>query len=124
MVGRASLQLAAAARRWQIPSLCLTCAFFLPCTHGCPPQYDASASVPMIIYDARPGRQYPASGPEVAHPTQLIDIFPTLLTLAEVPAAHWPVLDGRSLTPLFAPASAGNAAPSPMSVGWAAAGNR
>ena len=64
--------------------------------------YDASASVPMIIHDARPGRQNPKSGPEIEHPTQLIDIFPTILTLVQVPQEKWPVLDGKSLTPFMA----------------------
>ena len=40
--------------------------------------YDASASVPMVIYDARPGRQNPTAGPTIERTTQLIDIFPTL----------------------------------------------
>ena len=39
--------------------------------------YDASASVPMVIYDARPGRQNPKAGPTIERTTQLIDIFPT-----------------------------------------------
>ena len=64
--------------------------------------YDASASVPMIIHDARPGRQNPKAGPEIEHPTQLIDIFPTILTLVQVPQEKWPVLDGKSLTPFMA----------------------
>eukprot|EP01047_Picozoa_sp_COSAG01_P015704 COSAG01_NODE_790_length_13572_cov_4.015587_8_plen_496_part_00 len=67
--------------------------------------YDASASVPMIIHDARPGRQNPKLGPEIHHPTQLIDIFPTILTLVQVPEAKWPKLDGYSLTPLMAVSS-------------------
>lgn len=33
--------------------------------------------------------------------TQLIDIFPTVLELADVPAAHWPTLDGHSLLQLM-----------------------
>eukprot|EP01047_Picozoa_sp_COSAG01_P071296 COSAG01_NODE_11028_length_2024_cov_1.436364_2_plen_384_part_00 len=64
--------------------------------------YDASASVPMIIHDARPGRQNPKLGPTILHPTQLIDLFPTILTLAQVPRAQWPTLDGESLTPFMA----------------------
>ena len=51
--------------------------------------YDASASVPMVIYDARPGRQNPKGGPTVRTATQLIDIFPTILTLAKVEASLW-----------------------------------
>ena len=51
---------------------------------ACCPADDASASVPMVIYDARPGRQNPKSGPEVTRSTQLIDIFPTILDLAKV----------------------------------------
>jgi arylsulfatase A-like enzyme len=64
--------------------------------------YDASASVPMVIYDGRPGRQNPKAGPEIMRPTQLIDIFPTILTYAKVDVAQWPTLDGSSLTPLMA----------------------
>jgi arylsulfatase A-like enzyme len=64
--------------------------------------YDASASVPMVIYDARPGRQNPKGGPTVRTATQLIDIFPTILTLAKVETSLWPTLDGYSLTPLMA----------------------
>jgi arylsulfatase A-like enzyme len=64
--------------------------------------YDASASVPMIIHDARPGRQNPTAGPEISHPTQLIDIYPTILTLAQVPESKWPTLDGKSLTTFMA----------------------
>ncbi len=52
----------------------------------------------MIIHDARPGRQNPSAGPEIQHPTQLIDIYPTILTLAQVPEAKWPTLDGKSET--------------------------
>ncbi len=72
--------------------------------------YDASASVPMIIHDARPGRQNPSAGPEIQHPTQLIDIYPTILTLAQVPEAKWPTLDGKSLTPFMATSSDAEAA--------------
>jgi hypothetical protein len=64
--------------------------------------YDASASVPMIMYDARPGKQFPKENPkQVYDPTQLIDIFPTILMLAEVPKATWPTLDGESLLPFM-----------------------
>ena len=68
--------------------------------------YDASASVPMVIYDGRPGRTLPARR-VVDSPTQLIDIFPTILELAEVEQDKWPkALDGHSLVPLIGPANA------------------
>eukprot|EP01050_Picozoa_sp_SAG11_P014342 SAG11_NODE_1756_length_4309_cov_2.250594_1_plen_709_part_00 len=75
--------------------------------------YDASASVPMIMYDARPGKQFPKGNPkQVYDPTQLIDIFPTILTLAEVPKPLWPpTLDGESLLPFMDNSAATAAAP-------------
>ena len=69
--------------------------------------YDASASVPMVIYDGRPGHQF--DGPRVIdQPTQLIDLFPTIAELARVPASAMPAgLDGFSLLPMMkAPAAA------------------
>ena len=64
--------------------------------------YDASASVPMIIYDGRPGRQTTSPMTNVDMPTQLIDIFPTILELAQVDKSEWPdVLDGFSLVPMM-----------------------
>jgi len=62
--------------------------------------YDASASVPMVIFDGRPGHRLPS--PRVIDtPTQLIDIFPTILELAAVPQHATPVHDGFSLLPLM-----------------------
>jgi len=62
--------------------------------------YDASASVPMVIYDGRPGHQTKTPMTNVDSPTQLIDIFPTILELAQVDKAKWPTkLDGFSLAP-------------------------
>eukprot|EP00051_Salpingoeca_urceolata_P017921 m.248506 g.248506 ORF g.248506 m.248506 type:complete len:593 (-) comp19078_c1_seq3:209-1987(-) len=64
--------------------------------------YDASASVPMVVY-------YPPLAPLASQAfhlhrehTQLIDIMPTILEFARVPASQWPsVLDGYSLMPLL-----------------------
>lgn len=85
---------------------------------------DPSASVPMVIYDARPNHALPAPK-VVTDPTQLIDIFPTImelaqarfrvhnsrtilsthretLTLLQVPPSAWPAdLDGSSLVPMI-----------------------
>lgn len=44
--------------------------------------YDASASVPMVIYDGRP--QNSIAPRIVKTPTQLIDIFPTIMDYAQV----------------------------------------
>ena len=65
--------------------------------------YDASASVPMVIFDGRPGRQF-KGGKVVTTTTQLIDIMPTILELAEMPMSDWPSgLDGHSLVPIMTP---------------------
>eukprot|EP00050_Salpingoeca_kvevrii_P013915 m.31660 g.31660 ORF g.31660 m.31660 type:complete len:579 (-) comp5385_c0_seq1:1640-3376(-) len=63
--------------------------------------YQASASVPMVIYDGR----NPLSSPiTVDQPTQLIDIFPTVMELAGVSPAEQPdYLEGYSLVPLLQP---------------------
>jgi arylsulfatase A-like enzyme len=51
--------------------------------------YDASASVPMAIFDGRPGRQF--STPQVVTATtQLIDIFPTIMELTQLDRTQWP----------------------------------
>jgi arylsulfatase K len=64
--------------------------------------YDASASVPMVIFDGRPGKQTPSPLTNIDVPTQLIDIFPTILEFAEVELSKWPkVLDGYSLVPMM-----------------------
>ena len=57
--------------------------------------YDASASVPMVIADGR----FPDRRSVSTTPTQLIDVFPTILDLAGVAAP--PGLDGLSLRPLL-----------------------
>ena len=59
--------------------------------------YDPSASVPMVISDGRPGQRL--DHPKVvSEPTQLIDLMPTILDLAQVPSsAYPPKLDGFSL---------------------------
>merc|ERR1719230_1791542 len=53
--------------------------------------YDASARVPMVIMDVRQPRKDPLITNAT---TQLIDIYPTVLTYAQIPKAHWPTLDG------------------------------
>ncbi|KAG7350869.1 choline-sulfatase [Nitzschia inconspicua] len=70
--------------------------------------YDASSSVPLLIYDPRRRRRHQQQ-PDislhhqiVSHPTQLIDLFPTIMDLAMVPLYHRPSdLDGHSLLPLI-----------------------
>ena len=60
--------------------------------------YDASASVPMVIADLRSER----SPRTIDTPTQLIDIFPTVMELAGVERSSWPkALNGESLVPLL-----------------------
>ena len=81
-----------------------------PSLHSLPlPQvpYDASASVPMVVSDGR--HPYATT---VRSTTQLIDIYPTIMDLAEVPAAKRPAkLDGTSMLRLFQPPGAAAAAP-------------
>jgi len=63
--------------------------------------YDASACVPMVMFDGRPGKQI-HGGKVITTMTQLIDIFPTVMELAGVSAKDYPSdLDGYSLMPLF-----------------------
>jgi arylsulfatase A-like enzyme len=59
--------------------------------------YDPSSSVPLIIYDPRTMKP---PNHVIETPTQHIDIFPTILTLAGVPDTP-PNLDRYSLLPLF-----------------------
>lgn len=68
-------------------------------------QYEASARVPLIIR-LPPGS--PAVGsPFVTLPTSHVDLFPTIMDLASVPAADRPtVLQGESLAPLLGPKAA------------------
>ena len=69
--------------------------------------YDASASVPMVIFDGRlprSGHNSNVNGSSddkiVTQPTQLIDIMPTILEYAQVSEADVPAgLDGYSLVP-------------------------
>merc|ERR1719454_2647701 len=56
--------------------------------------YDASARVPMVIMDGRKPRK---TAMITNATTQLIDIYPTVLTYAQVPVAHWPTLDGSPM---------------------------
>merc|ERR1719326_2297556 len=60
--------------------------------------YDASSRVPMVIAD---GRRLRESRVIVSEPTQLIDIYPTVLTYAGVPMSHWPTLDGSPIQPIL-----------------------
>jgi len=82
---------------------------------------DPSASVPMVIYDGRATSEaakertvfkedapqapkYGSPGSIVWQPTQLIDIFPTVMEYANVPRSGWPSgLDGTSLLPFLPP---------------------
>ena len=58
--------------------------------------YDASASVPMIIFDGRLPRR--TRNKIVTQPTQLIDIMPTILEYAQVSQTDFPPgIDGHSL---------------------------
>lgn len=74
--------------------------------------YDASSSVPMVISDNRvqakkkSGRNHNKNAEEdrvVRVPTQLIDLYPTIMDLAGVSPKDYPVdrLDGNSLVPLM-----------------------
>lgn len=56
--------------------------------------YDASSRVPMVIMDGRNPRKQPLVTNAT---TQLIDIYPTVLTYAKVPKANWPTLDGSPM---------------------------
>jgi arylsulfatase A-like enzyme len=56
--------------------------------------YDASARVPMVIVDGRKPR---TTGKIATAVTQLIDIYPTVLTYAGVPQTRWPKLDGTPM---------------------------
>ena len=60
--------------------------------------YDASSRVPLIF--ASPALA-PLGAKTVAQPAQLLDIFPTLLTLAGLPVPDY--ADGFDLSPFFAP---------------------
>ena len=62
--------------------------------------YDASASVPMVIYDGRNGINK-RSNKIITAPTQLIDIFPTVMEYANVEKEHIPKIDGYSLVPMM-----------------------
>ena len=64
-------------------------------------QYDASARVPLVIR-MPPGSTHAASVPFVTQPTSHVDLFPTIMDLAQVPAARRPdCLMGESLVPLL-----------------------
>ncbi|CAJ1409210.1 unnamed protein product [Effrenium voratum] len=60
--------------------------------------YEASVRVPMVIMD---GRRPQAPQAPIRTPTQLIDIYPTVLVFAGVPRRRWPQLDGFPLQPLL-----------------------
>jgi len=61
--------------------------------------YDASSRVPMVVMDGRSPRKAPVITKAV---TQLIDIYPTVLTYAAVPQSRWPTLDGSPMQPILA----------------------
>lgn len=74
-------------------------------------QYDASARVPLVV--RMPPGSPPALTQFVTQPTSHVDLFPTIMDLAQVPAARRPsVLQGQSLAPFLNPAL-----PSPPSAG-------
>merc|ERR1712070_405613 len=56
--------------------------------------YDASSRVPMVIMDGRRPRQSPLVTNAV---TQLIDIYPTVLSYAGIEKSKWPTLDGNPM---------------------------
>eukprot|EP01062_Namystynia_karyoxenos_P017708 TRINITY_DN16555_c1_g2_i1.p2 TRINITY_DN16555_c1_g2~~TRINITY_DN16555_c1_g2_i1.p2 ORF type:complete len:581 (+),score=214.42 TRINITY_DN16555_c1_g2_i1:80-1744(+) len=58
-------------------------------------QYDASARVPLVISAPWYTKRFETA------PTQLIDLFPTILELGTVPKSQWPELDGYSLVPML-----------------------
>merc|ERR1712151_560943 len=60
--------------------------------------YDASSRVPMVIMDGRRPRKQRLVTQAV---TQLIDIYPTVLTYASVPLSKWPALDGSPLQQIW-----------------------
>merc|ERR1712050_812221 len=60
--------------------------------------YDASSRVPMVIMDGRQPRKTPLVTKAV---TQLIDIYPTVLTYANVSKDKWPTLDGTPMQPVL-----------------------
>ena len=85
--------------------------------------YDASASVPMVILDGRPGRRL-ASPAVVDSPTQLIDLYQTILELAQVADDLIPRNDGYSLVPMMMAAAAQHTAEEVEEAVGTAAGTR
>ena len=70
--------------------------------------YDASASVPLIIHDGRRRKSNMESLDRTTRvidkvPTQLIDLYPTMMELAGVSRLDYPqeMLDGHSLVPVM-----------------------
>ncbi len=63
--------------------------------------YDASSSVPLILWDPR--RALDANRVITDHPTQHIDLFPTILELAGLLPKRPHHLDGYSLVPFIEP---------------------
>mmetsp|Transcript_71228 Transcript_71228/g.141226 ORF Transcript_71228/g.141226 Transcript_71228/m.141226 type:complete len:538 (-) Transcript_71228:1029-2642(-) len=62
--------------------------------------YESSASVPMVIFDGRADAR--VAPLRITATTQLIDLFPTIMELAQIPRSEWPSgLDGTSLLPLI-----------------------
>lgn len=63
-------------------------------------QYDASARVPLVI--RMPPGSPAAANAFVKFPTSHLDLFPTIMDLAQVPVSHRPsVLQGESLAPFL-----------------------
>lgn len=60
--------------------------------------YDASSRVPMVLMDGRSPLKQPMISKAT---TQLIDIYPTVLTYAGVPKERWPTLDGTPMQPIL-----------------------
>lgn len=68
--------------------------------------YDASVSVPLIIHDGRISKDIGKKTRRkrvIDKPTQLIDLYPTIMELAGVSHTDYPfdMLDGHSLVPLM-----------------------
>jgi arylsulfatase A-like enzyme len=77
--------------------------------------YDASSSVPLIIMDGRVQQRGNEKDNNthrrvIDAPTQLIDLYPTVMDLAGVSPSDYPkdLLDGHSLVPFMSTAAAGH----------------
>jgi hypothetical protein len=70
--------------------------------------FDSSTRVPLLIRDPDAARSNASRGARTGAPAQLLDMFPTLASLAGLPAP--PGAEGVDLTPLFADPSGAAAA--------------